>query len=208
MDLTQFVTTLISWRICSIDLIPKNVKNSDFLSILYSKPLREFRKPKFEIGDRVRISKYDWPFSKRYKPQFTKKVFKLVAISSKKTSNIHNKGWTRRDYPRWTLSERVDQSHVIVESFTIELVSNASAQLFPDNTLSSFTNFSPEQLNLESQWEVGISEISYPSMYQNVTERKFTFLVKKISKSLEFYHLERGLYPSITDGVESTNSLI
>ena len=38
--LTQFVTTLNSPTICSIDLIPKNVKNADFLSILYSKPLR------------------------------------------------------------------------------------------------------------------------------------------------------------------------
>ena len=56
---TQFVTTLNSRRKCSIDLIPKNVKKTDFLSILYSKPLREFRKPKFKVGDRVRISKYD-----------------------------------------------------------------------------------------------------------------------------------------------------
>ena len=57
--LSQFVTTLNSRRNCSIDLIPKNVKNSDFLPILYSKPLREFRKPQFKIGDRVRMSKYD-----------------------------------------------------------------------------------------------------------------------------------------------------
>ena len=57
--LTQFVTTLSFRRNCSIDLIPKNVKKSDFLSNLYSKPLREFRKPLFKIGDRVRISKYD-----------------------------------------------------------------------------------------------------------------------------------------------------
>ena len=55
--LTQFITTLNSRRNCSIDLIPKNVKNSDFLSILYSKPLREFGKPKFKVGYRVRISK-------------------------------------------------------------------------------------------------------------------------------------------------------
>ena len=60
--LTQLNTTLNSRRNCSIDLIPKNVKNSDFLSILYSKPLREFRKPQFKIGDRVRIFKYDLPF--------------------------------------------------------------------------------------------------------------------------------------------------
>ena len=84
--LTQFVTTLNSRKKCSIDLIPKNVKNSDFLSILYSKPLREFRKPKHKIGDRVRISKYDLPFRKGYKPQFTKEVFEIVTISSKKPS--------------------------------------------------------------------------------------------------------------------------
>ena len=82
--LTQFVTTLNCRRNCSIDLIPRNVKNSDFLSILYSKPLREFRKPKFKVGDRVRISKYDTPFRKGYNPEFTKEVFEIVAISSKK----------------------------------------------------------------------------------------------------------------------------
>ena len=80
--LTQFVTTLNCRRNCSIDLIPKNVKSSDFLSILYSKPLREFRKPKFKVGDRVRIRMYDSPFRKGYKPQFTKVVFEIVAISS------------------------------------------------------------------------------------------------------------------------------
>ena len=95
-----------------------------------------------------------------------------------------------------------------MESFTIELVSNASAQLFPDNTLSSFTIFLPEQLNLDGQWEVAISEISYPSMYQNVTEGKIMFFDKKLSKSSEFYYLEPGLYPSITDIIEAMNILI
>ena len=83
-NLTQFLTTLTSRKNCSIDLIPKNVNNSDFLSILYSKPLREFRKPKFKIGDRVRISKYDLPFREGYKPHFKKEVFESVAISSRK----------------------------------------------------------------------------------------------------------------------------
>ena len=82
--LSQFVTTLNSRKNCSIDLISKNVKNSDFLSILYSKPLREFRKPKFKIGDRVRISKYDLAFRKGYKPQFTQEVFEIVTFSSRK----------------------------------------------------------------------------------------------------------------------------
>ena len=79
--LTQFVTTLNSRRNCLIDLIPKNVKNS----ILYSKPLGELRKPKFETGDRDRISKYDLPFRNGYKPQFTKEVFEIIASSSRKS---------------------------------------------------------------------------------------------------------------------------
>ena len=62
-----------------------------------------------------------------------------------------------------------------MDSFTIELVSNATSQLFPKNTLSSFTNFLTEQVILDGQWEVAISETSYPSMYQNVTEGKFMF---------------------------------
>ena len=47
--LTQFVTTLNSGRNCSIDLIPKNVTNSYFLSILYSKQEQEFIKPSLKL---------------------------------------------------------------------------------------------------------------------------------------------------------------
>ena len=94
-----------------------------------------------------------------------------------------------------------------MESFTIELVSNASSQLFPDNTLSSFTNFLPSQVNLEGQWEVAISEISYPSMYQNITVGKFMYTHKEYEKG-EALYLEPGLYSSITDIVEAMNNCI
>ena len=95
-----------------------------------------------------------------------------------------------------------------MDSFTIELFSNASSQIFPNNTLSSFKNFFPEQVTLDGQWEVAISEISYPSMYQNVTEGKFVFYDEKLSKTTEVYYPERGLYSSITDMVEAMNTLI
>ena len=95
-----------------------------------------------------------------------------------------------------------------MDSFTIELVSNASGELFPNNTLSSFTNFLPEQVNLEGQWEVAFSEISYPSVHQNITEGKIKFFDEKLSKSTSTYNLEPGLYTSITDIVEAMNRLI
>ena len=82
--LPQFITTLNSRINSSIDMRPNTVKNCDFMSILHSKPLREFKKPIFKIGDRVRISKYDLPFRKGYKPQFTGEVFEIVGIATRK----------------------------------------------------------------------------------------------------------------------------
>ena len=95
-----------------------------------------------------------------------------------------------------------------MDSLNIELVSNASGELFPDITFSSFTNFLPEQVNLEGQWEVAISEISYPSMYQNIIEGKVKFFDEKLSKSTSTYSIEPGLYTSITDIVEAMNTPI
>ena len=80
--------------------------------------------------------------------------------------------------------------------------------MFPDNTLSSLSNFLPEQVNFEGQWEVAISEISYPSTYQNRTEGKIKFFDKKLSNSTSTYSIEPGLYTSITDIVEAMNTLI
>ena len=82
--LPQFITTLNSRRNSSIDMRPNTVQNCDFMSILYSKPWREFKKPTFKIGDRVQISKYDLPFRKGYKPQFTREVFETVATATRK----------------------------------------------------------------------------------------------------------------------------
>ena len=82
--LPQFITTLNSRRNSSIDMRHNTVKNCDFMSILYSKPLRDFKKPKFKIGHRVRISKYELLFRKGYKPQFTREVFEIVAIATRK----------------------------------------------------------------------------------------------------------------------------
>ena len=81
---TSIYHYLNSRRNSSIDMRPETVKNCDFMSILYSKTLREFKKPAFKIGDRVRISKYDLPFRKENKPQFTREVFEIVAIATRK----------------------------------------------------------------------------------------------------------------------------
>ena len=82
--LPQFIATMNSRNNRSIDMKPNHVKNSDLMSILYSKPLREYKTAKLGIGDRVRISKYDLPFRKGYKPQFTQEILEIVAIITEK----------------------------------------------------------------------------------------------------------------------------
>ena len=66
------------------------------MSLLYSKPLREFKKPAFKIGDRVRISKYDLPFRKGYRPQFTREAFDIVAFVT-------------RNPPKYTIKDEQDE---------------------------------------------------------------------------------------------------
>ena len=83
-NLPQFIATMISRNNRSSDKKRNQVKNSELMSILYSKPLRENKKPNFGIGDRVRICKYDLPFRKCYKPQFTQEFSEIVAIATKK----------------------------------------------------------------------------------------------------------------------------
>ena len=94
--LPQFITTLNPRRNSSIDMRPNTVKNCDFMSILYNKLLREFKKPIFKIGDRVQISKYDLLFCKGYKPKFTREVFEIVAIATKKP-------------PKYTITDEQDE---------------------------------------------------------------------------------------------------
>ena len=54
--------------------------------------------------------------------------------------------------------------------FTIHLVSSASMNIFPDNTLAKFKNFLSQEINLEDDWRVAISEIIFPANLYNVTD--------------------------------------
>ena len=82
-NLSQFVTTLNSRENCLMNLIPK--KCQEFRLSVHSVQQATTRiNPKFKIGDRVRISKYDFFFRNGYKPQFSQEVFEIVAISSRK----------------------------------------------------------------------------------------------------------------------------
>ena len=89
--LPQFVATMTFRSNRSIDMKANRVRNSDFMSILYSKPLRENKKSEFTIGDLVGIPKYDLPFRKGYKPQFNWKFLKLLPLLLKNLQHTLSK---------------------------------------------------------------------------------------------------------------------
>ena len=76
-----------------------------------------------------------------------------------------------------------------------------------DYTLSSFTSFSPEKLNLERQWGVADLQISCTKINRSVAVGKFILMKEKLSKFSDFYYLETGLYRSITFVAEPMNAL-
>jgi len=95
--LQDFVSTMNSRRNRSTGIAPKDVENSDAI-IIHHKQQQHRRKqinkpPKYEVGDHVRIVKYDIKFRKGYKPQFTNEVFIISNISSRKpvaTYDLHD----------------------------------------------------------------------------------------------------------------------
>ena len=88
----SFLNTMNSRVNRSTGKAPKEVKNKDFLSIFYKNPIRQYKKPRFKVGDKVRISKYDIPFRKGYKSQFTSEIFEIVKIATYKPPTYNLKG--------------------------------------------------------------------------------------------------------------------
>ena len=79
----QFVSTLNSGKSCSIDLKPKVVEKSIFVHSLQQTPTRIKKKTKSKTRHGVRISRYDFPFRKGRKLQYTQDFFESVAIATK-----------------------------------------------------------------------------------------------------------------------------
>lgn len=89
-----------------------------------------------------------------------------------------------------------------MNSFTVELVSNASCRYFPTNSLSSFTNVFPESFDLEGEWEVALTEMSFPNMYQNITNGNY-FL--RYPDGNAYFTLRSGRYSSVQEVIDEMN---
>ena len=89
--LTQFVTTLDSRRNCSIDLIPRNVENSDFFSILYLKSLRGFRKPNLKLGTEFAYRSMTYPSERVISHSLHEKFSELLQFLPENLEHTHER---------------------------------------------------------------------------------------------------------------------
>lgn len=62
-----------------------------------------------------------------------------------------------------------------MDSLHIELVSDSSDEIYPNNTLTNFRNLLGQPLTLDGDWEVALEHISFSSLYHNVTDGYFRF---------------------------------
>ena len=58
--------------------------------------------------------------------------------------------------------------------------------IFIDNSLASFKNLLSKDINLQGEWRVALSEITFPTHFNNVTDTKIVYYKKdKVKASLK-----------------------
>ncbi len=90
------------------------------------------------------------------------------------------------------------------DGFIVDLVSNASMNLYPDNKLSSFTTMLPgggihlpQPVTEAGYWEVALLDINFPSRFKNITEGLYAVASNKLARPVHYQNLTAGSYQSV-----------
>ena len=157
-----------------------------------TKLIREYRKPRFETGDRVCTSNSDSLFQEGSQGTVYGKCSKMLLFVSRRPPS-HSVKDEQEEIIRGKFYQRVDQIHLTMEKFQVELTSGASAQLFTDITLNS----SRKVCRGNRIWrgmEVAIFEISTLSEWQKIVAGKSMFMkfVRCSLSSVQYSNLQYG----------------
>ena len=69
-------------------------------------------------------------------------------------------------------------THNVPPSFAITLVSSATMNVFKENTLANFKNLLGEKIFLQGEWRLAVTEITFPTQINNVTDNKIVHYKK------------------------------
>ena len=91
--------------------------------------------------------------------------------------------------------------------FFIVLPSNASLDLYPDNTTSCYTTHLHKEIKLEGRWRVGLSEVIIPHTIFHLQEKDAEFKLTTPTDMFS-YKIDHGAYNDIEDLVDAMNAQI
>jgi len=82
------------------------------------------------------------------------------------------------------------------QGFYLTLPSNASMDLYPENTLTRYVTSLTQIISMSGQWECGLVEIQYPHSWYNVRSDKTMFAIVtdsgyKIGVTIEVGYYDR-----------------
>ena len=92
--------------------------------------------------------------------------------------------------------------------FYLTLPSNASLDVYPNNTLSDYTTRLFNPIQLTGNWEVGLSEIQYPHCYFNITDGNNSLTYSENGKLTRYLKIPHGYYSSIQELLKTINELL
>jgi hypothetical protein len=92
--------------------------------------------------------------------------------------------------------------------FYVNLPSNASLKVYPNNTLANYTTRLPNIIELLGRWEVALVELVYPKTWYNIMKGECSIEVTDNTlKPFKFTMLE-GHYESIVEVVDVLNDVM
>jgi len=94
--------------------------------------------------------------------------------------------------------------------FHLTLPSNASMDIFPDNTAAQYVTKLPKRLELNGDWTVSLKEISMPLTFINIESDVYKFQLRRrldAEAEPEEMALPVGYYPSVSDIILKLNEL-
>lgn len=106
------------------------------------------------------------------------------------------------------------------DNFYLSLLSNASFDEYPENKTSSFTVNLPQQIGLEGDWMVAVSEVLYQHTIENVTKNNNALVLHydqhenigpqliNTTKVVKRFEIPVGLYANIEDVITAMNKVI
>ena len=78
-----------------------------------------------------------------------------------------------------------------------------SMQYFSDNKTSNFVTKLPRTLQLDGEWEVGLTEIGYPHTWYNICEGKNFLEIYVLDEWAQGFSIQPGYYEKVRDVIEA-----